>query len=83
MIPEKIKTIVSLLEGVAEGSIDSDQALRDWGDVDKEPELIASAWHELSHFDTDKDIREKDKEYEINRQKVLKVYAKRILEKYS
>lgn len=85
MIPKRIEKIISLLEGVAEGKLDPDQALIEWGDVDKDKDnkLIASSWHELSHYAVDSDIREKDKEYEINRQKVLKNYAKRILEKYS
>ncbi|GJL80146.1 MAG: hypothetical protein NPINA01_31350 [Nitrospinaceae bacterium] len=84
MIPKRIEKIVSLLKKVAEGKLDPDQALIEWGDVDQEQdELIASSWHELTHFADDDDIREKDKEYEVYQQNLLKDYAKRIFEKYS
>jgi hypothetical protein len=84
MITDRIKAIVLLLEGVAEGDIDPDQALRDWGDVDQDQDqLFASAWHELIHFVDDDDIREKDEEYDSYQRQLLKDYAKRILEKYS
>jgi hypothetical protein len=80
MIPK----IISLLEGVAEGKLDPDQALIEWGDVDQDQDqLITSSWHELSHFAVDGDIREKSKKYEIYQKKLLKDFAKEILEKYS
>lgn len=84
MITDRIKAIISLLEGVAEGDIDPDQALIEWGDVDKEQdELIASGWHELTHFAVDDDIREKSEKYDSYQRQLLKDYAKKILEKYS
>jgi hypothetical protein len=76
MIPKRIENIIFLLIQVAEGKLDPDQALIEWGDVDKEQDkLIANSWHELTHFANDDDTREKDKEYEIYQQKLLKGFA--------
>ena len=81
---KKINKIIFLLKAVAEGSLESEEALKQWGNIDEEQdELIAYSWHELTHFDADDDIRKKDIGYDSYQRQLLKDYAKKILEKYS
>ncbi len=69
---------------VAEGRVDPHEGLKLWPDIDSEPDpLIASIWHDLSHFANDDHIRAKDKKYEIYQIDLLKNGATKIREKYS
>lgn len=78
-----IETVVSLLEMVADGRIPAASALEKWPDIDRETDdLIASAWHELSHFVTDEDIRRRDNDYDLYQRSLLKEKASRIRQKY-
>lgn len=74
-----VQNIVELLEGAAAGSIGASQALASWPDPDDEKdETIKSAWHELSHYATDEDIRSRDPEYERFMRENLAALAKRV-----
>ena len=79
----KINQVIALLEGVSDGLVNADQALREWPSIDSEKDdLIKSAWHDLSHFATDKDIRTKEKEYDSRQRELLRNTAKEIRKKY-
>jgi len=80
----KIEIILNILTNVAEGTMDPNEGLKLWPDIDSEPDpLIASIWHDLSHFVADDNIRAKDKEYETYQIDLLKNGATKIREKYS
>ena len=84
MRTQKIKNIIDILNKVAAGAISGKDGLIQWPDIDSEEDsLIASSWHDLSHFATDGDIREKDKEYAEYQRGLLKTRAEEIGEKYS
>ena len=79
----KIVKIVSLLESVASGQMDPALALKEWPDIDSETDdLIATGWHELSHYENDVDLRESDSEYDANMRALLKKWAVKIRGKY-
>jgi hypothetical protein len=64
--------------------MEPNKGLKLWPDIDSEPDpLIASIWHDLSHFASDDDIRAKDKEYETYQIDLLKNGANKIRDKYS
>ncbi|MCH7499234.1 MAG: hypothetical protein IH886_04390 [Nitrospinae bacterium] len=80
----KIENILNILANVAEGTLEPNEGLKMWLDIDSETDpLIASIWHDLSHFVADGDIRAKDKEYETYQIDLLKNGATKIREKYS
>jgi hypothetical protein len=79
-----IDTVVSLLELVADGQIPAASALEKWHGIGRERDsLIAAAWHDLSHFAADDDIRRRDDAYHLYQRKLLQEKASRIREKYS
>jgi hypothetical protein len=79
MVRRDVRIIVELLEGVVSRTIGASQALESWPDPDDETdETIKSAWHELSHYATDEDIRSRDPEYERFMTENLAALAKRI-----
>jgi hypothetical protein len=79
-----IDTILLLLEMVADGRIPAAAALEKWPDIDRETDrLIAAAWHDLSHFAADEDIRRRDTAYDLYQRNLLKEKATRVREKYS
>lgn len=83
MKTQKVKNIIEILNKVAEGVISGKDGLIQWPDIDSEEDsLITASWHDLSHFDNDSDIREKDKEYDENQRNLLKTRANEIHEKY-
>ena len=83
MKTQKIKNIIEILNNVAEGIISGKDGLIKWPDIDSEEDsLIATSWHDLSHYATDGDIREKDKDYADYQRGLLKTRAKEIGEKY-
>jgi hypothetical protein len=80
---DHIDTVVSLLEMVADGQMPATSALAKWPDIDRETDrLIATAWHDLSHFATDDDIRRRDGAYDRYQRDLLKERARRIREKH-
>jgi len=81
---EKGSIVTRLLEMVAMGELKSSVALDRWPDIDSETDdLIASSWHELTHFDADQDIRDRDKEYSEYQRNLLMECVRKIREKYS
>jgi Lon protease-like protein len=61
---ETSRRIVDLLRAVARGELDGARALEQWPDKAEENTLFAAAWHNLSHFVNDEDIRKKDEAYQ-------------------
>jgi hypothetical protein len=56
--------IVGLLKDVSAGLKRPEAALHEWPNVENEPaQSIRRAWHNLSHYAADADIREKDPRY--------------------
>ena len=79
----RIHGIIWLLEMVANEQISAASALAKWPDIDRETDsLIAGAWHDLSHFATDEDIRRRDNAYDLYQRNLLREKATRIREKY-
>lgn len=65
-------THIELLEKVLSGELDATQALALWPDIDTESDpAVVVAWHDLSHFSADADIREKDRAYEAYQVRIL------------
>jgi hypothetical protein len=80
---EKVLKIISLLESVATEHMDPALALKAWPEIDSESDrLIASSWHELHHYFTDIDIREKDPGYGVKQREGLRKRATEIRQKY-
>ena len=81
---EKFEKIISFLENVAADKMLAKNAIGSWPDnIDEEKDkLIANAWHSLSHFMVDDDIREKDKTYSEYQRKELLEFAEKIRKKY-
>lgn len=76
---QRAEYTVELLEGIVSGTIEAPQALKSWPDPDEETdETIKSAWHELSHYAADEDIRTRDPEYAQFMKETLAALAKRI-----
>lgn len=83
MSKDRIAKVVSLLESVAANTLDASAALAQWPDVDKETDsFIVASWHDLTHFATDQDIRDKDSGYAAYQKELLLNRAKIIKEKY-
>lgn len=61
-----------LLEQVATGGMDPGRALSEWPDFPERDRLLDAAWHHLSHFATDADIREKDGRYAEYQKQLLR-----------
>ena len=84
MLGDHEREIATLLERVAALEIDADEALLGWSDVDKESDpLLAIAWHQLSHFAADRDIRQRDSAYARRQQTDLRRIAQSIRDRYS
>ena len=55
---------ISILERVLSDEISANEALAEWPSIDEETvDLIAKAWHELTQFAADADLRARDSEY--------------------
>ena len=75
--------VISLLESVASKQMDPAKAIKEWPDIDSEKDkLIASAWHDLSHYENDIDIRTKDSEFDSKMREGLRNKASKIRFKY-
>ena len=73
-----------LLEQVIEDKLKAKAALEQWPDIETEQgELIEAAWHDLSHYANDDDLRAADKEYENILKTNLSEKLKLIRNKYS
>jgi len=84
MSTDRIAKVVSLLESVADGTLDASAALEQWPDIDLETDdLVAASWHDLSHFEADKDLRDKDSDYADYQKNLLLNRVKKIKEKYN
>lgn len=80
---EKAREAVRLLELVATKKKEPASALSEWPDIDAEKDkTIAGAWHELSHYENDLDIRQRDPEYDEILCTQLLEAARRIREKF-
>jgi hypothetical protein len=69
---------VKLLRAVAEGHPGPDVALQRWPLSDREMErqsATAAAWHELSHFEIDEDLRARDPDYAVYQKSQLLEHA--------
>ncbi len=65
MIDEtSLKKMISLLEGVLDGSVNPDDAVGAWPYRPSQDELAARALHMLEHYASDVDIHEKEPGYE-------------------
>jgi hypothetical protein len=84
MTSSKIRAVVRLLKSVARRDIDPTVALEAWPTpIDEEDDpLVAAAWHELTHYENDVDIRTKDPEFDKNMRDDLYRRAVEILTKY-
>ena len=71
------QTIIDLLSKFLAGSLSSEEALNAWPDNDDttDDRLMKNAWHSLSHYDVDSDIRAREPAYEARQkadlQKIL------------
>ena len=80
---KRMRVIVSLLEGVANDEISTEEALRKWPNIDEEEDkLLTAAWHDLSHFQADSDIRARDEAYATYQRNLLTERAREIRERY-
>lgn len=74
-----IRDAILILEKVLAGDMSADDALIEWSDIDDESnEIMIGAWHELTHYAADADIRAKDTEYAEYQREQLKTYASRL-----
>jgi hypothetical protein len=81
---EKIRNIIALLEGVLRGAIPANDALQRWPNIDTETDdAVAQAWHDLSHYASDADIRQRDHEYVEYQRALLKSHIDKLKKNYS
>jgi hypothetical protein len=75
---EKAQAAVLLTQVIA-GEVSAMRALEMWGSLDDEPsDLIAAAWHELSHLANDEDLVARDPEYLEHARARLRRYVERM-----
>ena len=80
---EKIRNVIALLEGVLEGEIPAGDALQRWPNIDAETDdAVAQAWHDLSHYASDDDIRERDHTYAMHQKRLLQNHVDKLRKKY-
>jgi predicted class III extradiol MEMO1 family dioxygenase len=61
---EKARLAARILERVLSGDVAPELALYEWPNIVSEDNaILIAAWHDLSHFATDEDIRRKDRRY--------------------
>jgi len=63
MDSNKARVAVALLGDVVNDRLDATEALKAWPEVTQEDPLLQLAWHDLSHFAVDADIRARDPKY--------------------
>ncbi len=74
-----VKKAIVVLEKVLAGNMSADEALVEWPTVDEESnEIVIGAWHELTHYAADADIRMKDPEYAEYQREQLTSYVSRL-----
>ena len=68
--------MIDLLSKVLDGRIASNEALDAWPDIDDltDDKLMQNAWHSLSHYDTDEDIRANEPGYEAQQKATLRAF---------
>jgi hypothetical protein len=80
---KKIYLILHLLDEVIADRKNPSEALKEWPDPNStEDKLLASSWHDLSHYAVDVDIRTKDVNYDYYMKGLLRKNAGEIREKY-
>ena len=80
---EKVRFVISLLERTIANEQEAQKSLEKWPDIDSEQdELLKAAWHDLSHFAADSDIRQRDKGYAESQTDLLRQHVKSIRAKY-
>jgi hypothetical protein len=81
---EKIKNIIALLDGVIDGVIPANDALQCWPNIDAETDdVVTQAWHDLSHYASDEDIRERDPDYAKYQKTLLQSHIYELKSKYT
>lgn len=63
MDAETARIVTRLLELVVKGEIEPGQALAQWPQTTDAEPVCGAAWHDLTHFAADDDIRQKDERY--------------------
>src|SRR5690242_20594981 len=79
--PPQRERLAELLESVVAGQISAGEALAEtasWPSVLWQERLFDHAWHVLSHYQQDADIRESDASYAKGSRSGLLRYAKRL-----
>lgn len=83
MDQSRVKKVIELLRAVANDNVSPDAALKEWPLAESETQgLLAAAWHHLSHYQVDADIRARDPVYAAYQVKRLLEYASRLEEAY-
>jgi hypothetical protein len=72
--------IATALEAVAAGEMSALTAMSHWPEI--RDRLLDAAWHELSHFENDADIRERDADYNHYQRDCLREFASRIRDQF-
>ena len=73
------RDVLRILENVLAGDMSADDALIAWPSVEDElDEVLIGAWHELTHYAADADIRAKDLEYAEYQRNRLEAYAHKL-----
>ena len=80
---EHAQAAVRLLKLVVAGEIDAARALDEWPQSGGRENTLDVAWHDLSHFAADGDIRSKDERYTRYQTELLKSRIAEIERAYS
>ncbi len=81
---ERALKVIKILEQVAFKQLDPTLALKDWPDIDLETDdLIATSWHDLSHYENDIDIRQNEPRFDAKMREGLRNQAEKIRKKYN
>jgi hypothetical protein len=79
---DKASVAATLLERVANGSLEPSAALDEWPSGTESDDVLNVGWHDLSHFAADSDIRMKDSRYRSHQIALLLKRAKDIKDKH-
>lgn len=58
-----VQQVVTILEQLTRGELEAGEALSRWPDFATRNAILDRAWHDLSHFAEDADIRQRDRRY--------------------
>jgi hypothetical protein len=82
MDSNKARVAVALLEDVVNDRQGATDALAAWPEGTQEDPHLALAWHDVSHFAVDADIRERDPKYAEYQRDLLTKRIRAIRESY-